>query len=96
MRPRELFVQVVMSPRLGCMMLARWTVPVATGMMDAVVSPTAWALGEAVAIVPTLAMLDGIDDLAVRGGEVGRALQVLRGKSVANIAEGGQDSRLPS
>ena len=50
-RPGELFVQVRMEPLLGCMLLALWTVAVATGMMDAVVPPTAWALREAVAVV---------------------------------------------
>jgi hypothetical protein len=47
------------------MLLALGTVAVATGMMDAVFFSTAWALIEAVAIVSTLAMWDGADDLAV-------------------------------
>ena len=64
-RPGQLSLQVVMKPLLGFMLLALWTVPVATGMMDAVVLATALALIEAVAIVPALAMLDGTDDLAV-------------------------------
>jgi len=64
-RPGQLSLQVVMKPRLGCMMLARWTVPVATGMMDAVVRATALALREAVAIGPALALLDGTDALSV-------------------------------
>ena len=50
-------------------MLTRGTVSVATGMMDAVVLATALALIETVALVSALAVLDGADDLAVRGGE---------------------------
>ena len=46
-RPGQLCVQVVREPLLGCMLLALGTVAVATGMMDAVVLPTAWALLEA-------------------------------------------------
>ena len=40
-RPGQLFVQVVLEPLLGCMLLTLGTVAVATGMIDAVVSPTA-------------------------------------------------------
>ena len=58
-RPRQLFVQVVLEPLLGFMLLTLGTVAVATGMIDAVVPPTAWALIEAVAILSALAMLDG-------------------------------------
>jgi len=54
-----------MKPLLAFMLLALGTVPVATGMMDAVVLATTLALREAVAIVPALALLDGADDLAV-------------------------------
>jgi hypothetical protein len=64
-RPGELWRQVVMKPRLGCMLLALGTVPGATGMMDAVVLATAVAVREAMAIVSALAVLDGADDLAV-------------------------------
>jgi hypothetical protein len=64
-RPGQRSLQVVMKPRLGCMMLARWTVPVATGMMDAVVRATTVARREAVALGPALAMVDGTEDLAV-------------------------------
>jgi len=59
------------------MLLTLGTVAVATGMVDAVLSPTAGALIEAMAVRAALALLDGADDLAVRDGEVGRALQVL-------------------
>ena len=71
------FVQVVLEPLVGCMLLTLGTVAVATGMVDAVLSPTAGALIEAMAVRAALALLDGADDLAVRDGEVGRALQVL-------------------
>ena len=60
-------------------------------MIDAVVPPTVWALIETVAVVAALALLDGADDLAVRSGEVGRALQGLWGKRREDLAEGGPD-----
>ena len=47
------------------MLLALRTVPVATGMIDAVVFATTLALIEAVAVMAALALLDGADDLAV-------------------------------
>ena len=40
-RPGQLFVQVVLEPLLGFMLLTLGTVAVATGMMDAVLPPTA-------------------------------------------------------
>ena len=86
-RPRELFVQVRLEPLLRFMLLALGTVPVATGTIDAVFFPTALALIEAVAVMAALALLDGTDGLTVCRGEGGRALQVLRGKSRADIAE---------
>jgi hypothetical protein len=88
-RPRELFVQVVLEPLLGFMRLARWTVPVATGIIDAVFFPTALALREAVSVMATLAMVAGTDGLLVRGGEVGRTLKVLWRKGVEESADGG-------
>jgi hypothetical protein len=68
MGPRQLCVQVMLEPLLGCMLLTLGTVAVPTGMVDAVVSPTVWALREAVSICAALALLDGADDLLVRGG----------------------------
>jgi hypothetical protein len=73
-RPGQLLVQVVLEPLGGFMLLPLGTVAVATGMVDAVVSPTAGALREAMAIRAAVARWDGADDLAVRDGEVGRAL----------------------
>ena len=64
-RPGQLFVQVVLEPLLGFMLLTLGAVPVATGMIDAVVLATTLALIEAVAVVSTLALLDSADDLAV-------------------------------
>ena len=63
--PGEQFVQVALKPLLGLMVLTLWTVSVATGMIDAVFFSTAWALIEAMSIVPALAVLDSADDLAV-------------------------------
>ena len=87
--PGELFLQVVLEPLLGFMLLTLGTVTVATGMIDAVLSATAVALREAVSIVSTAAMAEGADDLAMRGGEVGVTLKVLWGKGGEDIAEGG-------
>jgi len=64
-RPGKLFVQVVMKPLLGLMMLTLWTVAVAAGMLDPVLRATALALREAMAVMSALAILDGADDLAV-------------------------------
>ena len=47
------------------MLLTLRTVAVATGVIDAVLPPTALALREAVAIVSALALLDGADGLSV-------------------------------
>jgi len=64
-RPGQLFVQVGLEPLLGFMLLTLWAVPVATGMIDAVLLATTLALREAVAVMSALALLDGADDLAV-------------------------------
>ena len=53
--------------------------------------PQCVALREAVAVRAALAVLDGTDGLAVRGGEMGRALQVCWRKGGEDIAEGGHD-----
>src|SRR5713101_849596 len=63
MRSGELFVQVMLEPLLGFMLLTLGTVAVATGMIDAVLLATTVALIEAVAVVSALALLDGADDL---------------------------------
>jgi hypothetical protein len=65
MRPRELFVQVVLEPLGSFLLLALGTGAVATGMIDAVVPPTAWALREAMAVMAALALWEGADDLSV-------------------------------
>ena len=70
-RPGQLFVQVVLEPLLGFRLLTLGTVPVATGMIDAVVPPTALALREAMAVMAALALLDGTDDLRCAVGRVG-------------------------
>ena len=55
-RPGQLCVQVVLEPLVGCMLLTRGTVAVATGMVDAVLFPTAGALREAMAVRAALAL----------------------------------------
>jgi hypothetical protein len=87
-RPGKRSLQVVLKPLLACMLLARGTVPVATGMMDAVVRATTVALREAVARVPAVALVEGAEDLAVCEGQRGVALQVCWRTSGAEIAEG--------
>jgi len=87
-RPRELLGQVVLEPLLGCMLLTRGAVAVATGMMDAVVARAVLTLIEAVAVCAALALLEGADDLTVCGGERRRALQVLGGKSREDRTQG--------
>jgi hypothetical protein len=87
-RPRELCVEVRMEPLLGFMLLTLGTVAVATGMIDAVWSPTALALREAMAIVPALALLESAYDLSVRGGTVGRALQGLWCEGMEEVTQG--------
>ena len=87
--PRELFVQMVLEPLLGFMLLTLGAVAVATGMVDTVLSRTTWALIEAVSVISAVAVLDGTDDLAVRGGESGIALQVLGREGGEDLAEGG-------
>ena len=71
------------------MLLALWTVPVATGMIDAVFFPTVLALIEAVSVMSALALLDGTDGLSVRGGEGGITLKVLWRKGSEDITDGG-------
>ena len=89
MQPGQLCVQVVVEPLLGCMLLTLGTVAVATGMIDAVLSCTVWALLETRAIGAAAAGLDGADHLTVCGGEVRRAPQGLGGKGGEDLAEGG-------
>jgi hypothetical protein len=64
-RPGKLSLQMVMKPLLGFMLLALGTVPVATGVLDAVLFLTVWTLIEAMAIVAAAAVLDGADNLTV-------------------------------
>ena len=70
-RPGKLLLEVVCEPWLGCRLLTLGAVPVAAGMMDTVVPPTGWARIEAVAVGAALAVWEGVDDCAVRGGEGG-------------------------
>ena len=89
----ELCVQGVRKPRRGCMLRALWTVAVATGRMDAVVFSTAWAVREAMSIVPAWALLESTDALAVCGGQMGGALQGCWGKGGEEVTEGGHGRR---
>ena len=56
---------MVLKPLLGFVMLALRTVAVSTGVNDAVVFATTLALIETVSVMSALALLDGMDDLAV-------------------------------
>jgi hypothetical protein len=87
--PWQLCGQGVREPLLGCLRLPLGTVAVATGMIATVLSATVGALIEARAIRTALALLEGRDGLAGRGGQVGIALQVFWGKSRHDIAQGG-------
>ena len=95
-RPGELFVEVVLEPLLGFLLLTLGAVAVATGMLDTVLPPTGVALIQAVTIMPALALLDGADDLAVCEGQLGVALHVFWAKGSEDLAEGGHDRSLPS
>jgi len=88
-RSGKLLLQVVLKPLLGCMLLTLGTVSMATGMLDAMVCPAALALRETMAVMAAAAVLDGADDLAVCGGEMGIALQVLGREGGADLTEGG-------
>jgi hypothetical protein len=88
-RAGELLLPGVLEPLLGCRLRTLGTVAVATGMMDAVLASTAWALRQAVAIMAALALLDGAEDLSVCGGQGRRTLQVFGRKGGADIAESG-------
>jgi hypothetical protein len=87
MRPRELCVEVVLEPLLRCILLTLGAVAIATGMLDAMVSAPGWALLAAVAVRTAAALLEGADDLTVRGGERGRALQGLWAKGRADLTQ---------
>jgi hypothetical protein len=87
---RELLVPVVREPLSSFLRVALRTVAMATGRLDAGWPPTGVARREAVAGRAALALLDGAEDLAVGGGERGRAFQGLRGKGGEERAPGGQ------
>jgi hypothetical protein len=55
----------MLEPLLRFMLLALGTVAVATGMMDAVLSFTVWALREAMALGAAAAVVDGAEHLTV-------------------------------
>jgi hypothetical protein len=58
-RPGEWVVEVVLEPLLGLLLLTLGAVPVAAGVVAAGVVAAALALRETVAIVSTVAVLDG-------------------------------------
>ena len=70
-------------------MLALRAVTVAACVIDVVVCATALTLREAGAVVSTAAMLDGADDLVVRGWQIGIARKVLESKGVEDIGDSG-------
>jgi hypothetical protein len=65
MRSWELFIQGVLEPLLGLIVLTLRAVAIAAGVVDAVLSAAALALIEAVAVISTLAILDGAYGLSV-------------------------------
>jgi hypothetical protein len=78
------------------MLLALGAVAVATGMIHTMLPATVVASIEAVAVVSTLAVLDGTEDLAVGEGQLRVALHVFWSKGGADLAEGRHDRSLPS
>ena len=84
-RPRQVFVQVVLEPLLGFMLLTLGAVAVATGMVHAVLLTTTRALIETMAVVAAAALLNSPDDLAMCRGEMGVALQVFWCKGDADV-----------
>jgi hypothetical protein len=71
------------------MLLTLGAVPVAAGRLDTVVSPTGWARREAMAVVAAWTVWESAEDLAVGEGQMGGALQGLRGKGREEITQGG-------
>jgi hypothetical protein len=84
-----LFVEVVLKPLLGFVLLALGAVAVATGMIDAMGLPTVLAVIEAGAVMAALAVLDGAEDLAVGEGQLRVALHVCWSKGGAALTQGG-------
>jgi hypothetical protein len=78
-----------MSPLLGFMMVALETGPVPPGRLDAGLLAPPLALRAPGALVPALARGDSAEDLAVRGGEGARALQVCRGHGGKEVTQRG-------
>jgi hypothetical protein len=60
-RSRKLLFELVQKPLLGVVMLTLRAVPIAAGMVDAVLFATALALIETVPILSAWAVLDGAD-----------------------------------
>jgi hypothetical protein len=58
-RPRQLFVEVVLEPLLSFMVLTLRTMSIAACVIDAVLFPTALAPIEAMTVVSTTAVADG-------------------------------------
>jgi hypothetical protein len=87
-RPGPLWVEVVGEPLLGFVLLPLGTVAVATGRVDAVLSPAGWALIQTMALVSAGAVWAGADDLAVDEGQLGGARQVRGGEGRADLTQG--------
>ena len=90
-RSRQRLRELVVQPQLGCVVLTLGTMPMAAGMMDAVVLSTGVTGREARAVCPCPAAADGVDGLVVGGGEVRMTRNVLRGRGGAEGAYGGHD-----
>jgi hypothetical protein len=78
----HLFVELVLKPELGVVMLTLRTMPIAASMIDAMRLATTWAGVEAVAIGASSTSTDGPDGFEMCRRQVGVAVDVLRGISV--------------
>lgn len=85
---RQSAAQLVFQPIAALMVLAPWAVAVAAGSVDAVGCTAALAPIECDTEVAGAAVDDGIDDFFVLIGQVGKTLQVFRGKGPENIGDG--------
>ena len=94
-RPRELWVQVVLEPRLGCMLLTLGTVAVATGRSDSVLPPAVWALIKARAVMSAAAVLEALATLRCARGRWGEGARDSGAKAVQTARRVGRAGARP-